>query len=50
MENRPLWVWAFIVGVLIGSKFIYRWGFDKTISKLALRRKKQDERKKVLIQ
>ena len=24
-ESPPLWVWAIIVGVLIASKFIYRW-------------------------
>ena len=40
MENPPLWVWAFIVGVLIGSKFIYRWALTKRLANLALRRKK----------
>ena len=33
MENPPLWVWAIIVGVIITSKFIYRWQATKQFAK-----------------
>jgi hypothetical protein len=31
-ESPPLWVWAIIVGVLIASKFIYRWRVTKELA------------------
>jgi hypothetical protein len=31
-ESPPLWVWAIIVGVLIASKFIYRWRATKELA------------------
>jgi hypothetical protein len=31
-EGPPLWVWAIIVGVLIASKFIYRWRVTKELA------------------
>ena len=32
-ESPPLWVWAIIVGVLISSKFIYRWRATKELAR-----------------
>jgi hypothetical protein len=32
-ESPPLWVWAIIVGVLIASKFIYRWRATKELAR-----------------
>jgi hypothetical protein len=32
-ESPPLWVWAIIVGVLIASKFIYRWRVTKELAR-----------------
>ena len=32
-ESLPLWVWAIIVGVLIASKFIYRWRVTKELAR-----------------
>ncbi len=31
-ESPPLWVWGIIVGVLIASKFIYRWRVTKELA------------------
>jgi hypothetical protein len=31
-ESPPLWAWAIIVGVLIASKFIYRWRVTKELA------------------
>jgi hypothetical protein len=31
-ESPPLWVWAIVVGVLIASKFIYRWRATKELA------------------
>jgi hypothetical protein len=31
-ESPPLWVWAIIVGVLVASKFIYRWRVTKALA------------------
>jgi hypothetical protein len=31
-ESPPLWVWAVIVGVMIASKFIYRWRATKELA------------------
>lgn len=39
MENPPLWVWAIIVGVIIASKFIYRWQATKQFAKEQERRR-----------
>jgi hypothetical protein len=33
-ESPPLWVWAILVGVLIASKFIYRWRVTKELASL----------------
>ena len=33
MEGPPLWVWAFIIGIIIASKFIYRWTMTKELAK-----------------
>jgi hypothetical protein len=44
MENPPLWVWAIIVVVLIGSKFIYRWALTKRLAN-SFKNEKQDETK-----
>jgi hypothetical protein len=33
MEGPPLWVWAIIVGIIIASKFIYRWTMTKKLAK-----------------
>jgi hypothetical protein len=35
MENLPLWIWALIVGILISSKFIYRWVATKDLANRA---------------
>jgi hypothetical protein len=32
-ESPPLWVWAIIVGVMIASKFIYRWRVTKELAR-----------------
>jgi hypothetical protein len=32
-ESPPLWVWAIIIGVLIASKFIYRWRATKELAR-----------------
>lgn len=32
-ESPPLWVWAILVGVLIASKFIYRWRVTKELAR-----------------
>jgi hypothetical protein len=31
-KTPPLWVWAVIVGVLVASKFIYRWRVTKALA------------------
>ena len=33
MENPPLWVWGFIIGVIIAGKFVYRWQATKHLAK-----------------
>jgi hypothetical protein len=35
LENPPLWIWAIIVGVIVASKFIYRWQSTKYFAKEA---------------
>jgi hypothetical protein len=32
-ESPTLWVWAIIVGVMISSKFIYRWRATKKLAR-----------------
>jgi hypothetical protein len=41
-ESPPLWVWAIIVGVLIASKFIYRWRVTKELA-----RESQDKKERI---
>lgn len=45
MENPPLWVWGFIVGVIIAGKFIYRWQTTKHLAKEAEEIKNKSEDK-----
>ena len=33
MENPPLWVWAFVVGLIIAGKYAYRWRTTKQLAK-----------------
>jgi hypothetical protein len=35
MENLPLWLWALIVGIIVSSKFIYRWIATKDLANAA---------------
>ena len=35
MDGPPLWVWAIIIGIVIASKFIYRWTITKELAKNA---------------
>jgi hypothetical protein len=45
MENPPLWVWGFIVGIIIAGKFVYRWQATKHLAKEAEERKRKSEDK-----
>ncbi|MDQ3961920.1 MAG: hypothetical protein M3230_05495 [Thermoproteota archaeon] len=45
-ESPPLWVWAIIVGVLIASKFIYRWRVTKELAGESHERHEKMERAK----
>ena len=42
MENPPLWVWAIVVGIIIASKFIYRWQATRRMEIETLDRKSKD--------
>jgi hypothetical protein len=33
MEYPPLWIWAIIIGIIIGTKFVIRWNATKLISR-----------------
>lgn len=33
MESPPLWVWAIIVGLIIGGKLAYRWVVTKELAR-----------------
>jgi hypothetical protein len=35
MESFPLWVWAVIVGIIISTKFVYRWMSTKDLANVA---------------
>jgi hypothetical protein len=39
MEGPPLWIWALIVGIIISSKFVYRWVATKGLANEAKRGK-----------
>jgi hypothetical protein len=41
LEYPPLWVWGIIVGIIIGSKFIYRWQATKSFAKEAEQRRRR---------
>jgi hypothetical protein len=43
-ESPPLWVWAIIVGVLIASKFIYRWRATKELARESQEKQERTER------
>ena len=45
-EGPPLWVWAIIVGVLIASKFIYRWQVTKELAGESYEKQERIERAK----
>jgi hypothetical protein len=45
-ESPPLWVWAIIVGVLIASKFIYRWRATKELARESQEKHERTERAK----
>jgi hypothetical protein len=45
MENPPLWVWGFIVGIIIAGKFVYRWQATKHLAKETEGRKSKSHNK-----
>jgi hypothetical protein len=45
-ESPPLWVWAIIVGVLIASKFIYRWRATNELARESQEKHERTEKAK----
>jgi hypothetical protein len=33
MEYPPMWIWAIIIGIIIGTKLVIRWHVTKLISR-----------------
>ena len=47
MEGPPLWVWAIIVGLIVASKFVYRWKLTKVLAKSTKQSDKPFSRTKI---
>lgn len=33
MEHPPMWIWAIIIGIIIGTKLVIRWQATKQLSR-----------------